>query len=370
MSKIKIETVKIVPHLKKILFFIPRKPIIAIYGCFKITVNKNILQIFAFDGSKSCQTTIRCESDIEGSWAVPAKLLTDTLSLINEPEITFEFSTTHLTIKSGRKNLSKISIFDGREYPQLRVCDKNNEISYSCADFKKDIYCMLGFADPENSKEVFHGVHLKMDNKEVYFEAANDFIIGQIKSETRSILKWANILVSADVCKVVADSLDDRDIIKIYHDGKQIMFSSKDYDISSTVIDKKYPDCNAVFDKFSKGRHVKLDSYQTEVAFKKVRMYANGDMPYEANMTFSEKELQIKAYDIFFNNEIEEYLDLNENEGVDCSVVVRADQLLGVIQAIGDGELLLFVNSPSEPIYGRKSSSDSRRFVIAAIKPR
>ena len=365
---ITVDVHKTVPYLKRMMYFIPKKPVIPIYSCFKVTVNKNSMDLFAFDGGKSIQVTVKCESDISASYAVPAKLLTDTLGLINEPEVGFDFIKNHIVIKSGRKNISKISVYDGREYPVLRKCEKNNEISYSCESFKKDMLCMVDFADQKSNKEVFHGIHMKMSNGNILFEAANDFIIGQIKTEPRSITRWANILVPAEMIKTVADSLDDRDIIKVFHDGKQILFSTSDYEISSTVIDKKYPDVDAVFNKFSKGRHIKFDSYHAEIAFKKIKMYANANIPYEATMTFKGNELEIKAKDTFLNNEAEEFIDLSANEGVDCGVTVRADQLLGVIQAIGEGEILMFVESPEHPIYGRKESSDDRRFMISAIK--
>lgn len=367
-NKILIETIKTVPYLKRMVNFIPRKAIVPIYESFRIIINKNIMEVFAFDGSKGINSMLRCESEIEGSWAVPAKLLADTLSLINEPTVSFEFTEHHLVIKNGRKNISKIHCHPGREYPSLRVCDKNNEISYSCSDFKRDALNMIPFSEKDSPKEIFQGVHIKMRNGEIYFEGANDFTMGQVKTEPRSITRWDNVLVPADVLKLVADSLDDRDIIKIYHDGKQILFSSNNYDISSTVIDRKYPDLDALFDKFDKGAYVKTDSYQTEMAFKKIRLYANEDIPFLCTMSFSGDQFKLEGVDKFYSNEAEEHLDIIENNGVECSISCKADQLLSVVKCCGEGELLFLINSEDQPIYMRKASSDSNRFLISAIK--
>lgn len=368
MSKILIEVIKVVPYLKRMTYFIPKKAIVPIYESFLITVDKNTMDVFAFDGIKSIRSTFRCESDAIGSWAVPAKLLTDTLNLINDPMVTFDFTETHLVIKNGRKNISKIHIHPGKDYPQLRVCNKNNEISYSCSDFKKDALNMVEFTDKDSPKPFSQGVNMKLRDGSMFFEGANDFIIGQVRTEPRSILNWSNVLVPGDILKLVADSLDDRDIIKIYHDTKQILFSSNNYEISSTLIDHPYPDIDSVFDKFPKGQYAKTDNYQTELAFKKIKLYSQDDIPFLCAITFSGNEMKVDGIDKFYSNEAQEYVDIIDNQGVDCTIAVRADQLLSVVKSIGDGDILFFVNDPSKPVYMRTAASDNNRFLISAIQ--
>ncbi len=363
-----IEVIKVYPHLKRLIYFVPKKPLVAIYDTFRVTINNNNMEIFCFDGSRSIKCNVRCESEISGSWAIPAKLLTETLSLINEPMVSFEFTEQHVVIKSGRKNLSKIHIHPGSDYPSPRECDKNNEISYTCSDFKRDALNMAAFTDKDSQKIAFQGVHIKMRDGEIYFEAANDFIAGQVKTEPRSIIKWDNILVPGEMMKLVADSLDDRDIVKLYHDGKQICFSTSNYEISSTVIDNKYMDVDVLFNKFSKGQYIKVDNYQAEMAFKKIKMYASDEIPFLCTMTFSGQEMKLEGIDVYFNNMAEEYIDLIENQDVNTSISCRADQLLSVVKAVGQGDLLFFINSPEQPMYMRAAASDSNRFLISAIK--
>ena len=84
---------------------------------FLFELNKNELKISASDLETTMSTTINVESDSEGSVAISARLLLDTLKTFPNQPLTFKTEDNNIEISSSQGKYD-MAYFDGNEFPK------------------------------------------------------------------------------------------------------------------------------------------------------------------------------------------------------------------------------------------------------------
>ncbi|NQV77838.1 MAG: DNA polymerase III subunit beta, partial [Lutibacter sp.] len=84
---------------------------------FLFELNQNELKISASDLETTMSTTIDVESDSEGSAAISARLLLDTLKTFPNQPLTFKTEENNIEISSSQGKYD-MAYFDGSEFPK------------------------------------------------------------------------------------------------------------------------------------------------------------------------------------------------------------------------------------------------------------
>jgi DNA polymerase III subunit beta len=178
----------------------------------------------------------------QGSITVPAKLLSEYIA--NLPSGTIELSSkaTTLHIKSGNYSLTLNGI-DADEFPELPTIDEKESIHYSLnvQDYKQAISQTVFACSSDVTRPVLTGVFWNSYEGQLYLVGTDGYRLAErrltaTKSELAAIVPASTL---QEVSRVIHD---DTESIDVLFDETQVRFRVADTEITSRLIDGKYPD--------------------------------------------------------------------------------------------------------------------------------
>ena len=131
--KFVISSTELLSHLQAISRVISNKNTLPILDNFLFQLSENELKITASDLETTLITTISLENVTdEGSIAIPARIITDTLKEFPDQPLTFDINTETfgvvITTENGKYNVVGLN---GEDFPQLPVIKDDQKTSIS-----------------------------------------------------------------------------------------------------------------------------------------------------------------------------------------------------------------------------------------------
>ncbi len=176
-----------------------------------------------------------------GAVTVPAKIISEFVG--NLPSGTVELSTkgSALTIKSGGYT-STLNGIDAEEFPELPVINEETSIHYtlSMADFKQAINQTIFACSNDVTRPVLTGVYWHSHDGWLYLVGTDGYRLAERRLvETTSELEA--IVPTSTLHEVLRASTDTIDEVDVLFDESQVRFRVGDMEITSRLIDGKYP---------------------------------------------------------------------------------------------------------------------------------
>jgi DNA polymerase-3 subunit beta len=221
---------------------------------------------------------IGCKIEEEGSITIPARTLTDLVNTlpVGEVRLTLNPRTQSMEIKCGTTS-SEIKGIDAQEFPPMPIADQGGGIELNLSDLKDMITQVIFAASIEEARPVLMGAQINMNENNVTMAAADGFRIsirsGQLSTavaEPVSIIVPARAL--AELARVTADG-NEMVRMSIPSGRGQVIFSLRDMEIASQLIEGKFPDINQIIPKAFKTRTV-ITTAQFLKACKQVEVIA------------------------------------------------------------------------------------------------
>lgn len=325
--------------LIKMIKFIPKKSIIPILDSFKFSVNKkNNLVITASNGEVTgiINTQVVCDSEI--SFCIPAGLFLNTVKLFREPELKVVLKSNNKIVVTCGKSKYNISCDDVSEYPELKIPTCQYELSLSSKEFRDGIEVTERFVNTKNNSEPLQGVSLTEKNKEIVFVGTDGNALAKYTSPAKAIKDWSDIIVPHSTAKSIFEMLNDKDIVDIYHNDKNIVAQCSDMTIISTLISAKYPQTDKFFN-IIQSSSVILHVMEIKDSLDRLKLYTNKE---SATITFNilGDKLDITASDSFNNHSGVESISLKEKASSDIIIAFNAELFISILESISEVEFI------------------------------
>ncbi len=206
--------------------------------------------------------TVWMDAAIDGdlSLTIPAKTLTDVVSSLIEPEITFSTNgKPEISIKSGSfKGIVKG--IEGSEFPAIPRFDVTDGIVIGASCLKSMIQSVVFAASADESRPVLTGILVTLDGNAISMVAADGFRLAIRKAELSTSTGKKKLVVPAAALKEAARILSafkgDKVTLFVPPSGSQIVFRCEHIQLISQLIDGKYPDYQTIIPKGYKTRTV------------------------------------------------------------------------------------------------------------------
>jgi DNA polymerase-3 subunit beta len=206
--------------------------------------------------------TVWMDARIDGdlSLTVPAKTLTDVVSSLAEPEVTFSTNgKPEFSIKSGSfKGIVKG--IEGSEFPAIPKFDVSEGIVIGASSLKSIIQSVIFAASADESRPVLTGVLVTLDGNTISMVAADGFRLAIRKAELSTSTAKKQLIVPAAALKETARILSafkgENVTLFVPPSGSQIVFSCEHIQLISQLIDGNYPDYQTIIPKGYKTRTV------------------------------------------------------------------------------------------------------------------
>ena len=214
----------------------------------------------------------------EGSITIPARTLTDLVNTLPNEVLwlTLNSRTQSLEIKCTTTS-SDIKGIDSQEFPPMPVADPDAGVVLNVVDLKEMIQQVVFAASVDEARPVLMGAQLTINETEMTMAAADGFRISVKNAQLSSpVPSQLSVIVPAkalsELARIAVDS--DQTVKMTIPEGRgQVIFTLKDIELASQLIEGKFPDFNQIVPKSYKTRTV-LSTASILKACKQVEVFA------------------------------------------------------------------------------------------------
>ena len=197
----------------------------------------------------------------EGSFTVPARTFSD---LINTSPN--EILNLHLNSRTQSLELtstaatSEVKGIDAQEFPPMPVPDPNSGVVLNVSDLKEMIQQVVFAASADEARPVLMGAQITIVDNEIVMAAADGFKISVKKASISSALPTpVSVIVPAKALSELARVATDGEqtvTMSIPAGRSQVIFTLKDIEVASQLIEGKFPDYNQIIPRNFKTRTI------------------------------------------------------------------------------------------------------------------
>jgi len=187
----------------------------------------------------------------EGSTTVPARTFNDLVSTLvsQQLDLSLTVRTQTLNVRSGASN-TNIKCIDAQEFPPMPVIDTADGIQISVSDLKEIIQQVVFSASTDDARPVLTGVLLKVDGRTITLSAADGFRLSKRSAElAAAVHQPVSAIIPAralsELARVAADG-NEMVTMQFPPDRNQVIFTMKDVQLVSQLIEGTYPNVDQV----------------------------------------------------------------------------------------------------------------------------
>jgi len=221
---------------------------------------------------------IAAKVEEEGSFTVPARTFSDLVSTLPNELLNLNLNSRIQTLEiHSTASAAEIKGIDAQEFPPMPVPDLDTGIQLNVADIKEMIQQVVFAASSDEARPVLMGAKISIEENEVVMAAADGFRISVKRTPlSAAIANPISIIVPAkalvELARVATDS--EQSITMTVPTGRgQVIFTMKDVEVASQLIEGKFPDYNQIIPRSFKTRTV-LTTQSILSACKRAEVFA------------------------------------------------------------------------------------------------
>ncbi len=187
----------------------------------------------------------------EGSTTVPARTFNDLVGTLSNQQVDLSLTvrTQTLNVRSGASN-TNIKCIDAQEFPPMPMVDEKDGLQLKVADLKEMIQQVVLAASTEDSRPVLTGVLVRVDQNTMILSAADGYRLSKRTSEIpTAVSQPISAIIPAramsELARVATDG-DEMLTMQIPADRNQVIFTLKDVQLVSQLIEGIFPNVEQV----------------------------------------------------------------------------------------------------------------------------
>ncbi len=318
---------------------------LAILDNFLFELNSNTLKVSASDLESTIKANIEVQSESEGSFAIPAKTLLDTLKTFVEQPLTFTVKDNHAVEISYQGGKSELACINPDDFPNTIEIEDASSTTIMADTLASAISNTIFATGNDTLRPVMNGVFFQFLENDARFVGTDAHkLVKYTRSDLQSTKpaefimpkKPLNLLKS-----VLAGSEED---VNIEYNETNARFSFEDFELSCRLIDGKYPNYEAVIPNENPNKLI-IDRVQFLNTVRRISIFAN-KTTHQIKLKMSGAELKISAQDLDYSNSGEERLDC-EYHGDDMEIGFNSRFLIEMLSNMSSKDIQLAMSLPN-----------------------
>lgn len=347
--KFVISSTELLSHLQAISRVISNKNTLPILDNFLFQLSDNELKITASDLETTLITTIQLENVTdEGSIAIPARILTDTLKEFPDQPLTFDINNETfgvvITTENGKYNVVGQN---GEDFPQLPVIkdDQKNSIQLSADIILNGITKTLFATADDELRPVMNGIFIELYPDNMTFVASDAHkLVRYRRMDVKADQEASFILPKKPAGLLKAILPKEENDVLIEFDDKNAFFTLSNYKLVSRLVEGNYPSYNSVIPTNNPNK-LTIDRLELYNALKRVALFSN-QASNLVKLDLKGNQLNVSAQDIDFSISANERLNC-QYEGDDMEIGFKSSFLIEILSNIASTDVLVELSDPS-----------------------
>ncbi|WP_452228256.1 MULTISPECIES: DNA polymerase III subunit beta [unclassified Lacinutrix] len=312
---------------------------------FLFELNHNELTVSASDLETTMSSKLDVESDNEGSVAVPARLLLDTLKTFPEQPLTFVVEENNTIEISSNHGKYALAYADGAEFPKAVALENPSSTTISGDILATAISKTIFAAGNDDLRPVMSGVFFQFSTEGLTFVATDAHkLVKYTRSDVQAsqVAEFIMPKKPLNLLKGILAASDDA--VTIEYNDSNAKFTFENTELVCRLIDGKYPNYEAVIPKENPNK-LSIDRTQFLNSVRRVSIFSN-KTTHQIRLKIAGAELNISAEDIDYSNKAEERLTC-DYQGDDMQIGFNSRFLTEMLNNLTSGEVQLEMSLPN-----------------------
>lgn len=348
-------------HLQAISRVIASKNTLAILDDFLFTLKDNHLQITASDLESTAITRLQLENAAEnGSIAIPAKILLDTLKEFPEQPLNFDINPSTLTVEIRSSN-GKFSIAgqDSADFPVLPSLkpEQKQAITLPAEALFSGISKTLFAVGDDELRPIMNGIFVEIEPEAVTFVSSDSHkLVRYRRTDIRSGITGSFVLPKkpAGLLKNILPKTDQATVLEF--DEKNAFVTLSDYQLISRLIEGTYPNYHAVIPPNNPNK-LFIDRLELYNSLRRVSVFSN-QASNLIKLQLTGNQLTVSAQDLDFSVSAYETLPCSF-EGDDMEIGFKAYFLIEILSNLTSQDVIFELGDPSHACLVLPATHDS-----------
>ena len=310
-------------------------------------INKNQLTLFATDLETSMSTQLDIECKESGKFAIPAKILIDTLKKLPNQPLSFQINESTKAIKIVSDNGEyKLTGESGEDFPKMPIPESVNNTTLESGTLLNAIGSTLFATGNDELRAPMTGVLFQLDPDCATFVATDAHRLVRYQRNEIKSQNPAAFIMPKKALNLLKNSLPNDDTnLSLSYNSSNAFFEFGNTKLICRLIDGKYPDYNSVIPK-NNPNILNVNKSDFLGSLNRVSIYSNKTTNL-IRLKITGSEINISAEDIDFSNEAQERLACQYN-GEDLEIGFNAKFLIEMLLNVSTSDVKLELSTPTK----------------------
>lgn len=365
--KFSVSSAELLKHLQMAAGSISSNPVLPILEDFLFAIDGNTLKISATDLETSLSTEIEImAADKNGTVAVPAKILLDTLKALPQQPITFSVDDEHFGIEiTSAFGKYKLAGENGQDYPNIPQPEDVDTVSIPGQALDQAISKTIFATSNDELRPAMTGVYFQVEFNKLMLVATDAHkLVKYTYKELNSEVSTAFIVPKKALN--LLKGLPSGETVKMSFNKANAFFSYGNTQLSCRLIDARYPDYNAVI-PVDNPNLLTISRTDFQNSLKRIAIYANKTTN-QVILNINDGSLTISAQDLDFSNEATEQLSCSYS-GDALTIGFNAKFLIEMLNVLESDEVVMELSTSTRAGILLPSEKEEEEDILMLVMP-
>jgi DNA polymerase III subunit beta len=347
--KFVVSSTELLNHLQAVSRVINSKNTLPILDNFLFQLEKKELVITASDLESTMITRIQLENvDGEGSIAVPARILTDSLKEFPEQPLTFNINLDTLAVDINSEN-GKFSVVGqkGGEYPQIPVIreDKKSSVRLGGEVLMQGISKTLFATADDELRPVMNGIFIELHTDNISFVASDAHKLVRYRRNDITPESEASFILPKKPAGLLKNILGkEKNDVMVEFDDKNAFFTLTNYKLICRLVEGNYPNYAAVIPTNNPNK-LTVDRVDFYNSLRRVSVFSNPASNL-VKLQLASNQITVSAQDIDFSISAYEKVKC-QFDGDSMEIGFKSVFLIEILSNLSSQEVMIELSDPS-----------------------
>lgn len=312
---------------------------------FLFELDYKTLKVSASDLESTMVATLEIDSNSQGSIAVPAKLLLETLKSFPEQPLTFTVQDNNTIEISSNSGKYALAYANGEEFPKAVGLEEPSQTVVPAEILGTAISKTIFATGNDDLRPVMSGVFFQLSTESLKLVATDAHKLVKYERTDVQAPQVTEFIMPKKPLTILKGILGtaQTDVVIEYNDHNA-SFTFDNYVLKCQLIDGKYPNYEAVIPKENPNKLI-IDRTLFLNSVKRVAIFAN-KTTHQIRLKIAGTELNISAEDIDYSNKAEERLTC-EYQGDDMQIGFNSRFLTEMLNNLQSDQVMLEMSLPN-----------------------
>ncbi len=312
---------------------------------FLFEINETKLTVSASDLETTMSAELEIESDDNGSVAIPARLLLDTLKTFPEQPLTFVIEENNTVEISSNHGKYALAYADSNEFPKSISLEDPSATKIAGHILANAINKTIFAAGNDDLRPVMSGVFFQFSTDGLTFVATDAHKLVKYARNDVKASQTAEFIMPKKPLNLLKGILAaSEEEVTIEYNDSNAKFTFENTILICRLIDGKYPNYEAVIPKENPNK-LNIQRTQFLSSVKRVSIFSN-KTTHQIRLKIAGAELNISAEDIDYSNKAEERLTC-DYQGDDLQIGFNSRFLTEMLNNLSSDDVQLEMSMPN-----------------------